>query len=178
MIVLRSDYLTVRTLQPEDKYMLANWLSDPVVLTYYEGRDNPFDIAKVEEKFYGHKNEHTPCMIEYGNKVIGYIQFYPLNNGDKKNYGYGESEFIFGMDQFIGEAEYWNRGIGKHLVKSMADYLIKQKQASRVVMDPQTWNARAINCYEKAGFKKARLLPKNEWHEGEYRDCWLMVYTA
>lgn len=80
------------------------------------------------------------------------------------------------MDQFIGETEYWNRGLGTHLVKSMVTFLVEQKHAELVVMDPQTWNERAIRCYEKCGFKKVTLLPKNELHEGEYRDCWLIEY--
>ena len=46
----------------------------------------------------------------------------------------------------------------------------------RWVMDPMTWNRRAIRCYEKCGYSKARILPQNELHEGEWHDCWLMEY--
>jgi aminoglycoside 6'-N-acetyltransferase len=35
-------------------------------------------------------------------------------------------------------------------------------------------NTRAIRCYEKAGFQKVRLLPRNELRDGEWRDAWLM----
>ncbi len=41
-------------------------------------------------------------------------------------------------------------------------------------MDPQCRNARAIACYEKCGFKKIRILPRHEMHEGEMRDCQLV----
>lgn len=58
----------------------------------------------------------------------------------------------------------------------MVEYLIEQKQADIVVMDPQTWNERAIRCYEKCGFKKVKIMPKHEFHEGEYRDCLLIEY--
>ena len=44
--------------------------------------------------------------------------------------------------------------------------------------DPQAWNERAIRCYEKCGFKKVKLLPKHELHEGEYRDCWQIEYKS
>ncbi|MFC4664262.1 MULTISPECIES: GNAT family N-acetyltransferase [Oceanobacillus] len=80
------------------------------------------------------------------------------------------------MDQFIGETQYWDRGIGSLLIKSMVAYLINKKRINKVVMDPQAWNKRAIRCYEKSGFKKIKLLPCHELHEGEYRDCWLMEY--
>jgi aminoglycoside 6'-N-acetyltransferase len=58
----------------------------------------------------------------------------------------------------------------------MVDYLINTKRADKVVMDPQTWNERAIQCYEKCGFRKVKLLPKHEFHEGDYRDSWLIEY--
>ena len=82
------------------------------------------------------------------------------------------------MDQFIGESTYWNKGIGTQLVRAMVAYLIEEKGADRIVMDPQTWNERAIRCYEKCGFKKVKLLPENELHEGEYRDCWLIEHVS
>ncbi|RDI37219.1 GNAT family N-acetyltransferase [Falsibacillus pallidus] len=167
--------LMVRLLEKEDAWLLAKWLSDPVVLEFYEGRDNPFDMNKVNEKFYQRENGVARCIIEYDDAAIGYIQFYKLEEESRQLYGYeDETELIYGMDQFIGETEYWNKGIGTLLVQSMVDFLIEEKQADRVVMDPQTWNERAVRCYEKCGFKKVKLLPKNEWHEGEFRDCWLI----
>ena len=75
------------------------------------------------------------------------------------------------------KSAYWNKGIGTKLVSSVVEYLIREKGADRIVMDPQTWNERAIHCYEKCGFEKVKLLPKRELHEGAYRDCWLMEYT-
>ncbi|MDO6782400.1 GNAT family N-acetyltransferase, partial [Marinovum sp. 1_MG-2023] len=63
------------------------------------------------------------------------------------------------------------------LVRSMVDYLLEKKRADRVIMDPQRTNSRAIRCYEKCGFKKVRILPKHEFHEGELRDCWLIEFN-
>lgn len=81
------------------------------------------------------------------------------------------------MDQFIGETEYWNKGIGTKFVKSMIDYLINYEKADRIVMDPQAWNERAIACYKKCRFEKVKLLKEHEKHEGRHRDCWLIEYS-
>lgn len=56
----------------------------------------------------------------------------------------------------------------------MLEYLFDVKEARQVLIDPQVSNTRAIRCYEKCGFRKIKLLPRNELHEGEWRDCWLM----
>lgn len=165
--------LSVRRLKEQDKYLLAKWLSTPEVLKYYEGRDNPFDLDKVDSVFYASEDDEVKCIIEYEGKPIGYIQYYELDEAAKKEYGY-ESGKIFGTDQFIGEVGYWNRGIGTLLVTSMTDFLFKHMKADKVVMDPQVWNERAIKCYEKCGFNKVKLLPKHELHEEKFRDCWLI----
>ncbi|WHY88679.1 GNAT family N-acetyltransferase [Neobacillus novalis] len=168
-MLFEKERIKVRQLQPEDKHLLVKWLSNPSVLEYYEGRDNPFDLEKVNKKFYNRENGIVRCLVEYEVVSIGYIQIYQIDDFDEK-------EIVFGMDQFIGETDYWNRGIGTLLVKSMVEYLIEQKQTTRVIMDPQITNIRALACYEKCGFKKIRLLPKHEFHEGKYRDCWLIEY--
>ncbi|GAA0326831.1 GNAT family N-acetyltransferase [Oceanobacillus oncorhynchi subsp. oncorhynchi] len=177
MMLFQNNKLTVRELAKEDNYLLAKWLSDPAVLQFYDGRDNPFDLEKVNEKFYPLQDNVVRCIIAFDSLEIGYIQYYLLNINTRKKYGYlNDKDVIYGMDQFIGETQYWDRGIGSLLIKSMVAYLINKKRINKVVMDPQAWNKRAIRCYEKSGFKKIKLLPCHELHEGEYRDCWLMEY--
>jgi len=178
MLLYKTQEITVREIEKRDEGLLVKWLSDPEVLKYYEGRDRPHDIEMVRENFY-YIDEATKCIFEYDGESIGYIQFYPIDKETKEEYGYlNRNENIFGTDQFIGETKYWNKGIGKKLVSSMIEYLIHNKEADRVIMDPQTWNERAIACYEKCGLKKVKLLEKNEMHEGELRDCWLIEYTV
>jgi aminoglycoside 6'-N-acetyltransferase len=133
-------------------------------------------LKLVREHFYTQDCE-VRCIVEYNQLPIGYIQFYQVNDEDRIEFGYTDQDLsVFGMDQFIGESAYWNRGIGKQLVTSMTKYLVQSKQANRIIMDPQVWNIRAITCYERCGFKKIKLLENHELHEGEWRDCWLMEY--
>ncbi|MBT2292961.1 GNAT family N-acetyltransferase [Paenibacillus albidus] len=179
MILFQAQELCLRSLEPADAGVLVQWLSDPGVLEFYEGRDRPHDMDKVLENFYPDQDEHglTRCIIEYHSQAIGYLQFYPIDEEELGIYGYQEyAGRIYGMDQFIGETEYWNRGLGSQLIRETVAYLIEQKNASKIVMDPQAWNARALRVYEKNGFVKKKLLEKHEWHEGEYRDCWLIEY--
>lgn len=177
-MLFQNRKLGVRILKKEDAAQLSSWLSDPAVLEFYEGRDNPFDLERVEREFYDPDEEGVLCIVEFDGVPAGYIQFYEVSDEERKRFGYADrSEVIYGMDQFIGEPELWNKGVGTLLVQGMVNYLTDVKKADRVIMDPQSWNARALRCYEKCGFKKVMLLEKNELHEGEYRDCWLMEYS-
>ncbi len=178
LLLFETGKLKIRYLQERDKQLLVKWLSDPAVLEYYEGRDNPFDLAKVEKAFYGKDNGVFKCLVLYGEAAIGYIQFYPVNKQTSTINDFDEQENTYGIDQFIGEPDYWNKGIGTLLVRGIVEFLTDKKQAHNVILDPQLSNKRAIRCYEKCGFYKVRVLPGHEWHEGEYRDCLLMALKA
>jgi aminoglycoside 6'-N-acetyltransferase len=177
MRLYEYDSLAVRTLENSDEVLLAKWLSNPVVLEYYEGRDRPHDIAMVREGVYSENENEIRCIVEYDRIPIGYIQFYTVHEETREDYGYSDFPgVIFGMDQYIGEVQYWGKGIGKLLVKSMLHYLTSDKKAGKVILDPQCWNLRAIACYKSCGFVEVKLLPAHELHEGEWRDSWLMEY--
>lgn len=173
----QDEEITIRPLKEEDAEWLASWLSDERVLRYYEGRDRPHDLALVKENFFIEEPGMMRCLIAYQGTPIGYGQFYPLESEEKIEYGYEHSELVYGMDQFIGNPAYWDRGIGTKLVMALRDLLLASAPAKKVVMDPQAWNSRAIRCYEKCGFRKIKLLPAHEWHEGQMRDCWLMEWS-
>ncbi|WP_019911591.1 GNAT family N-acetyltransferase [Paenibacillus sp. HW567] len=139
MILYHNEELCVRRLELEDAGLLVKWLSDPVVLEYYEGRDRPHDLEMVLEHFYEDVPEGmTPGIVQYKSQDVGYIQFYPIEAEERQEYGY----------------------------------------ADKIVMDPQSWNRRALRVYEKNGFVRKKLLPEHEWHEGQYRDCWLIEYNG
>lgn len=176
-MLFQKGKLKVRVLEEKDQDLLVKWLSDPIVLEFYEGRDNPFDLEKVRAHFYNNEQDITRCMIEFDGDEIGYAQYYPLCKEKRELYGYADDEsVIYGTDQLIGEVNHWNKGIGKVLVKAIVEYLAKEEQVQKIVMNPQSWNERAIRCYEKCGFKKVKLLPEHTLHEGKKNDCWLVEY--
>lgn len=161
----------------EDYTLMSKWLTDPNVLQYYEGRDNPFNIDRIIAKYKPRildNSNITSCIIQYNNMDIGYIQYYQLTSEEYLEFGYDIQEIVFGIDLFIGEVEYWNKGIGCKVLKLLIKMLEREKKANRIAIVPQTWNVRAIKCYEKCGLTKVRLLKKHELHEREYKDSWLM----
>lgn len=163
-----------------DYKLMAKWLSTEELLDYYEGRSNSFDLEKVIKKFAPcAKGEEAvvPCLIEHNQKPIGYIQYFLIEHdgydvGDDinmKNY-----RLPYGMDLFIGETDNWNKGIGTIVVRSLISYLFNNKNADIIFIDPQTWNKRAIRCYEKSGFIPMVVIKNREMHDGEYKDSLIM----
>ncbi|GAA0774833.1 GNAT family N-acetyltransferase [Clostridium subterminale] len=176
-ILCTSDEILIRKMEDIafDYALMAKWLSDPEVLFYYEGRDNTFNIDRIKEKYSPRilgEESVTPCIIELNQKPIGYVQYYYEN--EKKDLGVENYDTLYGIDVFIGETEYQNQGIGTKAIKLLTKYLFEVKSADVILIDPQTWNSRAIKCYEKCGFKAIKILEKREFHEGQYRDNLIM----
>lgn len=160
---------------PGDFALLARWLSDERVLAFYEGRDKPFTLEMVREKFDPralHEENVTPCIMQYEHRPVGYMQFYPADAGEYEFEQYGK---LYALDLFIGEPEYWGREIGTNFVRLLLCYLFEQLGADWVVIDPHVDNLRAVRAYEKAGFRKIKILRQHEMHEGRLVDCWLMA---
>ena len=102
--IVRNKNLQIRSLLNKDKTRLVKWLSNPEVLQYYEGRDNPFDLEKMEREFFKGEDDVTRCLVEFDGTPIGYVQYYEIDVSERKFYGYaGSKDVIYGMDQFIGE---------------------------------------------------------------------------
>lgn len=177
--------ISIRKMEDDirDYSVMAKWLLTKELLDYYEGCSNSFDLEKVIKKFAPRaKGEDVvvPCLIEHNQKAIGYIQYFRIETdgydvGDAinmKNYG-----LAYGMDLFIGETDNWNKGIGTIVVMSLITYLFINENADIIFIDPQTWNKRAIRCYEKSGFIPMVVIKNREMHDGEYKDSLIMTIS-
>ena len=177
-----SDDIAIRHMRDDDDdyLLMSRWLSDERVLEFYEGRDNPHDLAKVRLK-YGPRargqGDPVPCMLVYRGTPVGYIQYYSIEGSSAGKLGIEATKGIYGVDLFIGLPELWSKGIGTAALSGLVEYLFVILQADQVIIDPIASNSRAIRCYEKCGFKMKKLLPGRELHEGEYWDCRLMAIS-
>ena len=79
-MIFKKNKLNIRQLKESDVPLLAKWLSNPKVLQYYEGRDNPFNDEKVKSIFFTKDPSIQMCIVVYENIEIGYIQFYKLDD--------------------------------------------------------------------------------------------------
>lgn len=178
MIDIEKNNIRVRDLTENDFPIMLKWLTDERVLEFYEGRDKHFTLETIKEHFTDDwKDEAMRVIIEYNHIPIGYGQIFKMYDELYIEYEYPKSDaIVYGMDQFIGEPEYWGKGIGTEYIKMILEFLKKERNADAVVMDPHQNNPRAIKCYENAGLKIIKELPKHELHEGVKEDCYLMEY--
>lgn len=173
-----KDELRIRDLQDEDFPLMLKWLTDDRVLEFYGGRDKKYTLETLKEHYTeSWEDEVIRVIIEYQGKPIGYGQIYKIYDELYEDYHYPKTnEVVYGMDQFIGEVDYWSKGIGTKYTKMIFDFLKRERNAAAVILDPHQNNPRAIRSYQKAGFRIIEDLPEHELHEGNKEDCYLMEY--
>lgn len=156
--MIQKEELLIRRMNYGDFDEMTKWLNDKKVLEFYG--ESPSSLDNVIKKYGPRiKGKHyvNPCIVEYRGKSIGYIQFYEIQKDKLVSYGYANNRYTYGMDQFIGEPGLWGKGIGTTMIQMMLNYL-KQKGASRVVLEVNRRNIRAIASYKKCGFIKIKEL--------------------
>ena len=172
--------ISFRPMKNDDLVLMLKWLTDERVLEFYDGRDKKYTLQTICEHYTEQwSDELYRVIIEYNQIPIGYAQIYRVQGELFDEYNYRKTdEKIYAMDQFIGEPEYWNMGIGTEYCKVVCQYLREEMCADGVILDPRKNNPRAIRAYLKAGFKIIKELPEHEFHEGKKEDCVLMEWKA
>lgn len=177
-IDITNGNIRIRSMTDEDLSLMLKWLTDDRVLAFYGGRDTRYNYETLKS----HYSEvwdtvYYRVIIEYKGDAIGYGQIYKLNDEMYEEYHYPQNgETVFATDQFIGQPEYWSRGIGTKYMQTVLNFLKTAENADAVILDPHKSNARAIRAYKKVGFKIIDELPEHELFEGKRVDCYLMEY--
>jgi aminoglycoside 6'-N-acetyltransferase len=76
-----------------------------------------------------------------------------------------------GIDLFL-MTSYQGRGLGTDAVRTLAGYLIHERDHHRLTIDPAADNVAAIRAYEHVGFRPVGIMrsyergPDGTWHDG------------
>lgn len=136
--------LDFRPLTRDDFPLLLLWLAKPHVKEWWDDGDDTLEKVAAH---YGTEPDTERFILmladEEGGafRPVGYFQYYNDEPG------------TIGIDQFIGEESLINRGIGTQAVRAFLDLIAEREDPHTMVLDPDPANARAIRCYEKAGFQ-------------------------
>jgi aminoglycoside 6'-N-acetyltransferase len=135
-----------------DLPMVRRWLAMPHVTQWWGDADEQFGLVRGDlaepamEQF-------IVCALE---RPFAYLQTYDLAAWPDPGFG-DQPAGTRAIDQFIGEPDMVARGHGSAFIRAFIHGLIGSG-APRVITDPDPDNARAIRAYEKAGFRKDRVV--------------------
>ena len=84
----------------------------------------------------------------------------------------------YGLDIVIGKTSRWNKGVGSAVAKMLIQYLFARLHVAIVFVYPMTWKARAIQCYEKCGFRLIKIIKEREFLNGAHKDSLIMCLSS
>lgn len=132
-----------RKFVPKDFPQMLEWLTKDHVKQWWD--DGEDTLEKVALHYSDESGEVEKFVLieesENKEKPIGYFQYY-----------FFAADSI-GIDQFIGNENYLNKGVGTKTVKMFIELIMQKHNPTCIILDPSPENKRAIRCYEKVGFK-------------------------
>jgi aminoglycoside 6'-N-acetyltransferase len=141
-----------RPMTAADLPLVRRWLNRPHVTQWWGEPDEQFDLVSGDLRH--------PAMDQFivatGDRPFAYIQSYDPEDWGTHPFG-TQPQGTLGIDQFIGEPDMVDRGHGSAFIRAFAGRLINAG-TPRVLTDPDPANARAVRAYEKAGFRKDRMV--------------------
>ena len=142
---------TFRAMSAADLPVIKRWLETPHVREWWHDPAEQFELVSGDLD----DPDMAQFIVAADGKEFAYLQCYNLSAWHT---GLGpQPDGTRGLDQFIGEASMMGHGHGSAFVRAFADQLLASG-TPRVVTDPDPANARAIQAYEKAGFRRDRLV--------------------
>lgn len=145
----------LKHLNSKDQKQIRRWNKDPGVSKYREV--DRFRDKKLQSVGFGIYDQKT-------SKLIGDID---ISSIDPK---YKHAE----IGMAIGDKNYWNKGYGTDLVKTILRFCFKELKLNKVYLDVWEKNKKAIGCYLKCGFKKDGVLREHVFRDGMYHNKWIM----
>lgn len=138
--------------------ILLKWNSNADVLYYSEGEDvESYNLEDIQG-IYGNTSQSAFCfIIEYKGFPIGECWF------QKMNYEHIINKYpnldLRRIDIMIGEVDYWNKGIGTEVIKTLIDFGFNNQQADMIFYIALDHNPRSIHVAEKIGFTLIEKIP-------------------
>jgi len=155
----RSD-VTFRPLHERDLPLLADWLDRAHVKAWW-GNGEALRLADIRSQYLPRPDAASPVrsyIAQLNGEPIGFAQSYvAMRCGG----GWWQEETdpgVVGIDLFLGDEARLGQGLGTQLAKAFVRQLLLDPGVTKVQTDPDPANARAIRCYEKAGFRRVGIV--------------------
>lgn len=164
---LIGDRVHLRPVEPEDLPSICTWANDPEIrgLT---GEVLPMSSKRAAdflEKI--HKEPDRiwfSVVLKEDNRLIGEAgllrMFHPWKTTD--------------LALIIGEKDCWGKGYGTEAIKLLLDYAFGYLSFHRVAVGVVGFNKRALQFYEKVGFKKEGIQRDGYYYNHRYHDFIMM----
>lgn len=142
--------------------LLLTWLTDieTIGYLYFAKRMVEFKTIEDIENFLAEEKDEIFWEIyTKDNKFIGYTSLCSFQ---------GKEQCEFSV--FVLDKNHQGKGVGMEATKLILNYAFNELKIKTVTLETSEFHQNAIKLYEKAGFKKVRIIPNDRtvFHDGKW----------
>ena len=171
--MIQGENVVLRPLRIEDSEKMNIWVNDFDIKN--SAMIHPFPISiELEKEFLENVVKNTDNKTIYfgieekeSSKLVGYVKLYSINWIHRFCY--------FGI--IIGDSAARGKRLGYEVVKLIINYVFKNLNLKRILLEVLSSNQPAINLYEKVGFEREGKLKQHAYIKGEYQDVLIFAMS-
>jgi RimJ/RimL family protein N-acetyltransferase len=141
-----------------DVAMLREWLTRPHVAEWWQPTPTLDEVRHEYVLEPADGGSLRPYIARVNDEPVGFIQSYVAALSGEGWWPDEKDPGVLGIDQFLADGARLNRGVGSAMVRAFVARLLADPTVTHVQTDPDPSNARAIRCYEKAGFRRVGVV--------------------
>lgn len=162
--MIEGDQIYLRPMELEDVKHKVQWVNDPEVRRTLVFPDYPATILGTEQWLRKVSGDPTRknfmVCLKADHKTVG---FAGIKNIDRVNF---KCESFMG----IGVRDYWGKGLGSDMKKTILEYCFSELQLNKVYSMHLADNQAMIRINLKLGGKLEGTLREDVWHNGRFQD--------
>jgi RimJ/RimL family protein N-acetyltransferase len=140
------------TAEAGDPELVSRWMNEPHVALFWEQAWPPGRWAgNIAEQLAG--DYSRPYLVSHHGAPLAYVEIYRTPR-DVVGLQYDADPYDLGVHLAIGEKERTGRGLGRAMVRAVADGLaLADPRVRRVLADPDERHEMARRMFQAAGFR-------------------------
>lgn len=159
--MLNSNNISFRKLQFDDLPLMHKWITSPHVHEWYD-KDKENTLEEITERFGPKIKGEKPTdsyLVLYNAQPVAYIQTYKVSDWPEFAKYVGYDNHTASIDLFIGDLDYMGKGFGIMMLRKFLQKIVfANPDVNICIIGPEPSNKRAINSYNKAGFKYVKTV--------------------
>ncbi len=139
----------------DDIPIVEVWLNKEHVKRWYEIPHMGVTISDWMHEIREHDGEFrwiTHLIAMYQGRPFGLCQYYRCSDSNDEDFGTLPIKGSYGIDYLIGEESHLGNGLGKAIIKMLADKIFSLPDAERVTADIDRSNKASENALLSCGF--------------------------
>ena len=141
--------LRLKKFTDQDIPLLTEWLGAEHIKPWFTDPQAWLDEVREREREYSWIHHYIIC----GDRgSIGFCQYYPYWKSGEEWHGNIPVEGTYSIDYLIGEVENLKKGYASAAVRLLGELIAEEKDAKRIIVQPETNNHASRNTLLSAGY--------------------------